>query len=391
MLHRSATALLCLLPTLAAQELPAGGGAQQEVPRSTATQELFLANCASCHGERGDGEGATDLDRRARSFLDGGFSYGNTPETVRRTITSGIPGTPMPAFGEALSERQIADLALYVIELGPGLPEPPANTELVVAELPLVVRGMLPPIAEGAPTRPRGLLIGTPDGFSFEYRSDDVRLLGMRQGRFVDRTDWIGRGGTALAPLGTVVALVEGGDPGPTFSAVGGARPGALAAGLRGTWVGLHELPSGPVPIAQVQYGLLDGGGEPLVLVRESIRAASPGTAAGYRRQWLLTARSILDFDLRLGPVRAPGVEELPGADPAFRWFRRRVEGEREELLLLHVYSPEDRPAGAPWDLRFAGELWETLRLLVVVLPPGELSEAELAELKRAMVFEVKR
>ena len=39
-------------------------------PPDPATKTLFVTNCAPCHGETGDGEGVTQLDRTARSFLE---------------------------------------------------------------------------------------------------------------------------------------------------------------------------------------------------------------------------------------------------------------------------------------------------------------------------------
>ena len=42
------------------------------------TAALYAEHCATCHGSNGDGKGTADLDRPARSFLDGGYSYGNT-------------------------------------------------------------------------------------------------------------------------------------------------------------------------------------------------------------------------------------------------------------------------------------------------------------------------
>lgn len=239
MINRAEAGLACLWMTVAvsalamAQEKPpepppgaksgtvsgAQTGAPSPAPAATdPVRALFVFNCASCHGENGDGQGATKLEKPARSFKDGGFSYGNTPETLLRTITIGIPGTPMPSFASALTEVQRKDLARYVITLGPPQTEvKPSDTILVVKDRALVVHGKLPPIVEGAPERPRGLLIGTPDGLTFEYRTDDVRLLGVRQGAFVDRTDWTGRGGSALAPLGKVVYACGEGNPGPSF------------------------------------------------------------------------------------------------------------------------------------------------------------------------------
>ena len=83
---------------------------------------LFIANCASCHGEKGDGEGTTDLDRKARSFKDGGFSFGNTPEALFRTLTTGIPGTPMPGFGGSFAAEpdKIWHLVHFVLNIVEG-------------------------------------------------------------------------------------------------------------------------------------------------------------------------------------------------------------------------------------------------------------------------------
>ena len=95
-----------------AQDAPSPGGPDE-------TRALFLAQCATCHGDDGGGKGVTVLPRPARSFLDGGFSYGNTREAIMRTVTHGIPGTPMPGFSAALDEAQRESLVEYVISLGP--------------------------------------------------------------------------------------------------------------------------------------------------------------------------------------------------------------------------------------------------------------------------------
>jgi mono/diheme cytochrome c family protein len=196
---------------------------------------LFVKNCAACHGEDGSGQGPTVLERPARNFKDGGFSFGNTPDAIFNTISHGIPGTPMPAFGEALREYELRQLASYVRTLGPAIEDvDEAETILTVTEEsgPRIVRGILPPIVEGAPIRPRGLLLGLPGdaaangvgGLTFEYRIDDVRLLGVRQGGFVARTDWGGRGGTPLKPLGGLIWTDGGGDPEAMFSVTPGFK-----------------------------------------------------------------------------------------------------------------------------------------------------------------------
>ena len=155
--------LVAILLTTGA--LRAQAPAAQPTPR-----ELFLKNCAQCHGENGDGNGVQKLDKPARSFKDGGFSYGNTPEALLRTITFGIPGTPMPSFATALTDAQKKDLAAYVITLGPEVVKVEASeTRLVVKDAPLFVRGKLPPIVDGAKETVRGLT----------GRCDEIMLPGL--------------------------------------------------------------------------------------------------------------------------------------------------------------------------------------------------------------------
>src|SRR6185503_126244 len=165
--------------------------------------------------------------------------------------STGIPGSPMPAFDSSLSEEERKLLASYVVTLGPPVAEvKEEDMILVVHDRPLVVRGKLPALGEGLPEHPRGLLIGDPSGITFEYTVDDVRMLALRQGGFVKRTDWSGRGGTALEPLGKVVHLVEGGKPEASFLTQGKA----LSARLSGTRVS---------PAAgSLEYHLVQGGRE---------------------------------------------------------------------------------------------------------------------------------
>jgi hypothetical protein len=127
----------------------------------------------------------------------------------------------MPAAPSVLTEAERKALAEYVISLGPP-PDPVAiaETELLVGDRPVFARGKLAAIAPGLPERPRGLLVGLSGGLSFEYRVDDPRLLGVRRGGFVERSDWRGRGGDPRAARG-IVWLAGSGDPGPTFSCAG--------------------------------------------------------------------------------------------------------------------------------------------------------------------------
>ena len=299
---------------------------------------LFLKNCATCHGETGDGQGTTQLDRPARSFKDGGFSFGNTPETLFRTLSVGIPGTPMPAFEESLSVAERECLAAYVITLGPPVEEVTSEeTILAVHERPAFVRGLLPALVEGGERWPRGLLVGTPDGMTFEYRADDVRLLGVRQGAFVARTDWSGRGGTPLEPLGKLVHVVEAGNPEPAFWLAADTSPVAVQAHLRSTCVAGRD--------ARVAYDLVSGG-RPLASVEESPCAVSTAQGAGFARHFVLTGTGAGDplwmrlFTAGEQDVAGSGACTAEGT-PAF-WCVVRREGGVFEWIALRTVAPMD-------------------------------------------------
>jgi len=83
--------------------------------------------CAGCHGELGrtDGTTAPTLKddaghpiRPADLTLPWTFRGGGRREDIFRSVTTGLNGTPMPAFGEALSVEQRWDLTDFIYALG---------------------------------------------------------------------------------------------------------------------------------------------------------------------------------------------------------------------------------------------------------------------------------
>lgn len=203
----AAVSLASLAPTTNAPD----PGPTAHLEGAADAKALYMEHCAKCHGATGDGKGTTELDRPARSFLLGGYSFGNTQKAVVRSITHGIPGTPMPAFAETLNAEQLAAVADHVIALGPpGTIVEPGASVLTVGDRPLIVQGMMPAYEEGGFREPRSLVIGFPNGTTFQYRTKDARLLTVRQGDFLDRRDWGGRGGAALKPLGTITWKASG-------------------------------------------------------------------------------------------------------------------------------------------------------------------------------------
>ncbi len=85
-----------------AQDVAAGG-------------EIFAANCASCHGEKGEGNRDVGAPRLASKI----HLYGNTRDIVVRQVTSPHMGV-MPNWNQRLDTATIKSVALYVHDLGGG-------------------------------------------------------------------------------------------------------------------------------------------------------------------------------------------------------------------------------------------------------------------------------
>ena len=79
---------------------------------------LFEANCALCHGVRGDGHGQRreGLDVPPRDFTNPEWREQTSPRHVFFAIREGLAGTPMPAW-KSLSERDAWDLTAFVLSL----------------------------------------------------------------------------------------------------------------------------------------------------------------------------------------------------------------------------------------------------------------------------------
>lgn len=78
---------------------------------SQSGERIYLANCASCHGPNGDGDGpvdslpAGDLPQAIATMSEAEVSY---------RIANGLAGTPMPAFAAILTEQERWDLVSYL-------------------------------------------------------------------------------------------------------------------------------------------------------------------------------------------------------------------------------------------------------------------------------------
>lgn len=96
---------------------------------------LFADNCASCHGEKGDGKGvcAPFLLPQPRDFTSGTYRFKSTPgnemptdQDLFRTVSIGLHGTGMPPWRFLLPEEDLWALVAHVKTLSPYFEEYPA-------------------------------------------------------------------------------------------------------------------------------------------------------------------------------------------------------------------------------------------------------------------------
>ncbi|MDF1752732.1 MAG: c-type cytochrome [Verrucomicrobiales bacterium] len=110
-------------------------------------RSVYQEMCAQCHGKlgKGDGDWAEGwTENRPRNFREGVFKFRSTPmgklptdADLRRTISSGISGTAMPAFKKHLSESQYDAVIEYIKHLSKRWRDPENQGEPVkVPEMP---------------------------------------------------------------------------------------------------------------------------------------------------------------------------------------------------------------------------------------------------------------
>jgi mono/diheme cytochrome c family protein len=82
-------------------------------------RELFLQDCALCHGMAADGRGVRSmgLDRKPADFTNPAWGAKDAPARAYEAIRNGVAGTAMPSWSGALSEDDSWDLVAYLVSV----------------------------------------------------------------------------------------------------------------------------------------------------------------------------------------------------------------------------------------------------------------------------------
>lgn len=192
-------------------------------------RRLYDAHCSQCHGAKGKGDGpAADLVYpRPRDFTLALFKIRTTPSgqvptdhDLFKTISEGLPGTSMPAWGKYLSESERWQLVHYVKtfdEIGVFKDEP-AKQRIVITKPPAVTPELLAKGRQVYQEKKCGQCHGTygrGDGPSARGLKDDWGFAI----RPVDFTkSWRFRGGAEIADIYRTFTTGFNGTPMPSFA-----------------------------------------------------------------------------------------------------------------------------------------------------------------------------
>lgn len=144
-----------LPPTALISSADVSNNASHDAGALSRGELVYTVYCARCHGPegRGDGEGVEQLPARPRDFAGSEWKFPKTFESIRRVVHDGIPGTPMPAAGQAFPASDIDAVSRHVLQLASRPPEKPAISKPAGDRLSKVIRaaGFLPTAIHPAP------------------------------------------------------------------------------------------------------------------------------------------------------------------------------------------------------------------------------------------------
>lgn len=80
--------------------------------------KVYHKYCVVCHGVKGDGNGPAGKALRPKpgNFTKGVFKQGCSLAELVKTISEGVPKSPMVGFQKSLKKPQIRAVALYILK-----------------------------------------------------------------------------------------------------------------------------------------------------------------------------------------------------------------------------------------------------------------------------------
>jgi mono/diheme cytochrome c family protein len=223
---------------------------------------LFVDNCVVCHGVNGQGRVGANLDN---------FPGIEVSATISQTIRQGVPGSVMPAWGEAnggpLTDQNIADITAYIIGAFGGT-EP-------LAPLPTYQPPVIPTLPD---------INGDPSAGAVVFQTNCVMCHGREGQGLIGKT--LAKAWPTNQPAVYIASLVRNGVSGSPMPAWGDSNGGPLtetqiadvaAYILTLTPVGTSPTPA-PVPPGPI--GLTTG----LIMLGVIVVLAAIGLVVYYRR-----------------------------------------------------------------------------------------------------------
>jgi cytochrome c oxidase cbb3-type subunit 3 len=89
------------------------GGCDKIFPHHTEGEQLYLDNCADCHGVDGRGNTAREMGQPFADLTDDVWKFGGDDSSIANVIREGSFGL-MPGFQEKLSDQQVQALVAYL-------------------------------------------------------------------------------------------------------------------------------------------------------------------------------------------------------------------------------------------------------------------------------------
>ena len=230
---------------------------------------LFTDNCVMCHGEEGEGVDGPPLNDRS-------FLRNTADQTIFSLISSGVPGTEMPAWsqvnGGPFTDEQVRQLVAFIRAWEPDAPDrraeamagDPSNGLTIFNSTCIVCHGENGAGTERAPAlNDPARLTSFDDAWYVDTISEGRPAQGM--------PTW----GTVLAPeeIHDLVALLRAWQRGETIEGPGAEDAVAEAA---------HMLGHGDLHAAAhaLEEGMAGASGETLTAMQSALEALEAGDAA---------------------------------------------------------------------------------------------------------------